>query len=508
MSEERAPSAPPESMRSKARSAVPFVAASGLVGMVASLLGLLLLVRYLPQAEYGVWVLLSGLFTPISLFTSFGFTQSLLRFMPARTEQQERSELLWAVIGRRMASAALAALALVAGFPWLAPYFGVEGHFLAFLAVQPAIVILAGSTLACAGLNVAFRQREVFLASLTQQVLTLLAFAAGIVLRQPLEYFAAAFSVVSAAHLAVALRYCVRYFGAPRFGALLRRPPERSGEASYRRTSWVNEIADNLLSSDLNRYLLAAFSTTAEVATYVLAASLVQRLASFQPMEIFRPLATVSVFERFERSGEIEDLNRTFHFLYGMNHLVTILYIALFLPLGTEALVWVFRAEYAAAYLPALFMFFSIGLFGMPVGLLANALKRPQYLLYARVAVLLNVGLGIPLAARYGASGMAFAVMVSLLVRNVITYVLLRLEFNVRFPWAGFSRFVLAGAVAAAVSWLAARVVPLPVALALGSLAYLLCARGFGVLDPWERGALVSLFPNRMQRAARLLVGT
>jgi peptidoglycan biosynthesis protein MviN/MurJ (putative lipid II flippase) len=223
---------------------------------------------------------------------------------------------------------------------------------------------------------------------------------------------------------------------------------------------------------------------------------------------MFRSLVTVSILERFERGRHIEDLNQGFGFLYAANHLLTVYYVALFLPLGAEALTWVFREEYVSAYLPALFLFLSISLFGMPVGLLANVLERPQALIYSKVAILVNVFLGVPLAIRYGASGMAFAGMISAFVKNAVTYGLLRREFELRFPWSGVARFVLAGATGSAASWLAKGWMPLPAAVAVGSAAYFLGTRAFGVLNSWDRRVLVSMFPDRLQPVARLLVGT
>jgi O-antigen/teichoic acid export membrane protein len=394
VTENGAAPAPRASTKEKAQTAVPFVVASGLLRIIVSLVGLLLLVRYLPQEEYGVWVLLTGLAIPLGLFTSLGFQQSLMRFMPALPDGPPRAERLWAVIGGRLALATCASLALTMSFSWIAPRFGLDGHLASFLAVQPGIVLMCVTVYATAGLNVAFRQREAFIAAFVQQTLFLATVAGGIGTGQGLIYFAGAYSVTSAAHLAVSLAYCVRVYGRPRLGELARRPSEPGEEVRYRRTSYVNEVAGSFLSPDISRYLLAAFSTTLEVAVYAVATSIVLRLRSFQPMEIFRPLATVSVFERFEQTGRVDELNKSFRFLYTANHLVTAFYVALFLPLGAQTLAWVFRDEYVSSYLPALFFFLSLALFGMPVGLLAHALRRPQFLIYSKAAVLVNVFVG------------------------------------------------------------------------------------------------------------------
>lgn len=507
MSENGAARPRSSSTKEKARTALPFVVASGLLRVVMGLVGLLLLVRYLPQAQYGVWVLLTGLAIPLGLFTSLGFQQSLIRFMPSLPDGPPRAERLWAVIGTRLIIALGTSLALVAGFPWIAPRFGLEGQFAPFVAVQPGVLFLSVNSYVTVGLNVAFRQRETFIAALAQQILFLATVTAGIVTEQPLLYFATTYSATASVYLGVSLTYCVRVYGRPRLGGLLRRLGESVDEVRYRRTAYVNEVAGSFLTPDVSRYLLAAFSTTVEVATFAVATSIVTRLRSFQPLEIFRSLATVAIFERFEQTGRLEDLNKAFRFLYTTNHLVTVFYAALFVPLGAQALAWVFREEYVSSFLPTLFFFLSLALFGMPVGLLAHTLRRPQYLIYAKASVLVNVGLGIPLSIRFGASGMAFAAMLSVFAGNAITYGLLRLEFDLRFPWSALARFLVAGTIAAGVSWLVLDVAPLPVAALSGTLVYALAARFLGVLTRWERDLLVSLAPERARRPLRLLMG-
>jgi O-antigen/teichoic acid export membrane protein len=271
MSDEGVSSPAPLSTQRKAQRAVPFVIASGLMSVVMNLAGLFLLVRYLAPEEYGVWVLLTGLSPLVGLFTSFGFEQSLMRYMPVRPEGQPRSELFWAIMLRRLAFVGFASLVLVATFPWFAERFGLAGHFSEFLLVQPAIVLLTSTGYASIGLNIAFRQREAFIAALVQQLSYLAGVAFGIATRQPLVYFVVVNSVSAVALFVVSMGYCIRSFGAPSLRLLLRPLAEDDRERRYRRASYVNAAADNLLSSDVTRYLLAAFSTTSEVATYALA---------------------------------------------------------------------------------------------------------------------------------------------------------------------------------------------------------------------------------------------
>jgi peptidoglycan biosynthesis protein MviN/MurJ (putative lipid II flippase) len=66
-------------------------------------------------------------------------------------------------------------------------------------------------------------------------------------------------------------------------------------------------------------------------------------------------------------------------------------------------------------------------------------------LVYSKVAVFVNIGLGIPFAMMYGALGMAAVAAISELVKSLVVFVLLRMEFGIRYPWKGTFRFLLVG---------------------------------------------------------------
>ena len=182
-------------------------------------------------------------------------------------------------------------------------------------------------------------------------------------------------------------------------------------------------------------------------------------------------------------------------------------FLALFIPVGYEVTVWVFKAEYGPAYLPIVILLVGMGLFAMPIGLVAQALKRPKWLVYSQLAVIVNVGLGIPATLYWGALGMAGATALSQLTKNVIVFLLLRREFPVRYPWLATLRFGLAGTcVAVLIAWLNS-VMPFLLAGALGAIAWLGALRLFRVLDQDERQLLISMVPARLQPATSWLIG-
>ena len=65
------------------RRGLPYAALSGLLQIPFALLSMLLLVRYLPPDEYGVWVVLIGFGGPLMLAISLGYNHAILRFVPS-----------------------------------------------------------------------------------------------------------------------------------------------------------------------------------------------------------------------------------------------------------------------------------------------------------------------------------------------------------------------------------------------------------------------------------------
>jgi O-antigen/teichoic acid export membrane protein len=493
-------------LRAHARRGVPYSAVSGLLQIAFSLVGMLLLVRYLAPDTYGVWVILVGLAAPLLLVFSMGQLHALLRFMPALDDAEDRRELLWRVAIRRVVLIAVGLAVLFVAYPMFAERFGIEGQRTIMAILLPGFVALAANEYLVAALNVAFRQREIFFATASQQIVFVGGVALGIVFERDLGYFAVMFSLAAVIQSGIAFLVCVRHFGGPKLAHLRGPAVEAAGQRRYRLTSYVDDVGTMLLSSPVNRLLLAGLANTGEVAIFAVASNIVDRLLALQPIQVFRPIATVSLFARFEQSGDISDLNRMFRFIFGVDRSVSMLFLVLFAPLGEPILTFVFRPEYAASYAPAVVLIATTALFTMPAGMIAQTLKRPQALVWSKLAILINLGLGIPLTLRYGALGMASAAAISSLVRNAIVYLVLRLEFDLRFPWSTLGRYVAAGVTSMLVIEGLERVLPLLAAGAIGLVVYAISLRIFAVLDVSDRALLVSLLPTRVQGAAHLLL--
>ncbi len=490
------------------RRALPFAALSGAMQIVLSIAGLLLLVRYLPPDLYGVWVILLGFSVPIILFTSLGFRNSLLRFLPATEEKEAQRQFLWSVLFRRALVALGACVVMGLAFPLFSGRLGISGYGMAFAALLPGYLFFDVSQYLTVGLNTAFRQREVFLGTLFFQIVSVSGVVAGIYLGRGLVFFAIAYTISTLAFLAFNVVATSHFFGRPHWSDLLHSHIEVGEETKYRWASFVDDVGNGLLSADINRFILAAFSSSPQVAIYAVASNIVLRLRALVPIWLFRPLVTVVFFKRYEESQSIHELNRMFSFIWALNRIVTTAFLVLFIPLGEETLVWVFREEYATSYLPMVLLLFSLGFLTMPVGLVAQAVRRPQWLVYSKVAILVNLGLGIPFAMKYGALGMAAVAAASEFIKSLVVFVLLRMEFGIQYPWRSTFRFLLAGFLVGGGLWLSKGYLPLLVEGLAGLVVWLLTVRFFGLLSRDEKKLVVTAAPERFQSVLKALVGS
>ena len=144
-----------------------------------------------------------------------------------------------------------------------------------------------------------------------------------------------------------------------------------------------------------------------------------------------------------------------------------------------------FREDYGASYLPAVILLAALAAFSMPIGLVAQTLRRPRLLVYSRAAVLLQVAVAVPLVKSHGAIGMAVAVAIGELLKNLLVFFMLRREFAIRYPWASTLRFFLAGAAVAIFLWWIEGSVNVVVAGAAGLMAWFLSLRIFAVLSAY-----------------------
>ena len=500
-------------MNSKARvkRALPYSLGLSLLNILVSLLGMVLLVRYLSGTEFAVLAILNGLPVMINMYIAAGYNFSITRFVPDIRDKQQVGRIVWQILLHRLLIAAAVCLVLVLVFDLIDVRFGLQGYRTHFTVYQAAVLAQIGFLYLTAALNARFKQKTLLAVSIVHQSLRLAVIYAGVYAGRDLLFFIAAFTLI---HLLTFLFGAVlfgRRHGWPRLPSLLRYRYENREIKSYRRLSYFNQLGTSFLSTDIDRYILAYLSNSIQVAIYALATQILRKALQLMPSRLFNPVIEPAFYARYDESGEAAELNRMFQFIFNINLVVSLLYLSLFIPLGRDLLVLVFKQDYVGrAYWPLLIYLVFMLLYFIPLGLMAKAVKKPQILLVSKISSLFNLAIGIPMAYFWGAPGIALATAVSMALKSLIIYILLHRLVAIRIPWRALLTAFQNGLVTALVlAFLRIGVGLSPVLLLIaGAGLYLLLSYFFNLLDDGQKKLVRSLLPERFQGMAGVLLNS
>jgi O-antigen/teichoic acid export membrane protein len=494
-------------LRSQVRRALPWSFTAAALQIALSLVSMVLLVRYLDPAEYGIWALFGALPVTVNLVTSFGWVEFIIRFVPGLRGAEEVGRAVWPIVFRQTVLAVVISGLLVLGFDLYEARFGLAGYWLHLVVIQAAVVANRGTLYLTTAMNARFMQREVVLRTFPAQALQLALTALGIHWREEFLFFVIVAASVAVANLLAAAWVFARRYPSPGLRALAAGVQEDREQVSYRRISFVNEWGVNFLSTDIARFIVSYFSDNVEVAIYAVATTIVSRLQFFLPIPMLKSVTGATFYTRYEQTGDPAELQRMFRFLYDTNSLVSLGLLVVFLAGGRELLALVFRTTYEGAFAPVVILLGFLILHFMPLGMVVRALKRPESLIYSKIAVVLNVALGVPLVIHYGATGMAVATAVSVAFKNMVLLFFVRRLIAFRMPWRALSRGGLAAAIAVGVGRALDPWLPLLADIALAGLVYVAVIRVLRPLEPDDQALLGHVAPGPIGRLVPWILG-
>ncbi len=489
-----------QQLRQRVQRALPYALGIALLQIALSLVGVVLLVRYLSPAEYGIWMLLQGLIVPVELAASFGFLMVLMRSLPILDDPRAIAGLVWSVTLRRLVITAAVAALLVAAYPLYATRYDLQNHHFEVYLVPVFLVPAVGNVYLAASLQALFEQRSVLVASLAYQFALLGATALGIVQGRPLRYFVIVYAVASAVQFVVLAGLFARRFAGPRGADLLRSLPETDGERRYRRVSWLDEVGVRVLSTDIDRFLIGFFSQSAQVAIYAVAATIATRLEFFLPHRMLHSIIEPTIFRRYQDHGGIAGVAPIFAAIFKVNFLLSFGFLAVFLALGGEILRAVFGEIYDASWAPIVIFLSFLAFNTNPLGMVIHAARRPELLVYSKIVLPLNFVLAWLFVPRYGALGMAAATGTTMVLKNTLLFAVAERELGLAIPWAATLRCAAAAAFTAGAIRLLPEGVPLLARMMLAGLIYLPAALLFRGVERDDVRLAAALLPDSLTR--------
>ena len=182
------------SIKSKARSALPYSVAISVVNILVALFGIVLLVRHLEAKEYGIYALLSALPTLFNMLLALGYDQYLARYIPSMTDQGTVRNTVWNIIFRRSALIVLFSIVMVAGFSGYAHYFELDGYFQHLSTYLIIVVFYTAHDLLKKSLLARFSQKIVLFNNIIHELGRITVIVYGVFINADLLFFIQGFS--------------------------------------------------------------------------------------------------------------------------------------------------------------------------------------------------------------------------------------------------------------------------------------------------------------------------
>ncbi len=408
-----------------------------------------------------------------------------------------------------MAFAIIFSLIIIATFDIYSERFELTEYYPHLVIFQIVVVFRIGNNLLNLSLGVRFLQKQVLLLDVINHILRILAIIYGVAEKKDLQFFILAFTVTEIIRILLSSMVFSKHFGQPRLKKLFHPREESKEEKSYRNISYLNSLGTSFLGTDIDRYVLGYFSTNVQVAIYAIATKILTHLLYLYPSKMFSSVIEPAFYSKYDNSTDESDLNKMFQFLFNANSMIGFMFISIFYPLGDKLLIMVFEQKYIEqVYWPLLIFLVFIVFYAIPLGLVANAIKRPKILLYSKISVVINIALGIPAAYYFGAIGMAAATAFSVALKNAIIYLLSSKYVTIRFPWMPTLRALInalttLGAVYYFDEYINFHVM---VSLVIGVIIYIALLKINPVLTPDQRNFLLTIVPNKFGALVKVLI--
>lgn len=496
-------------IKSKAKKAIPYSVGISLVNVLVALFGMVLLVRYLNAYEYGVYAILNALPIMVNRFFALGYDQYLTRYVPGMQNAQKISYTVWYIISRRMLLICLISLLMVLSFGWYAGQFGLQGYYKHFFLYQGIIILFTANDLLRKALLARFSQKIILLNSIICESLRVGVIVYGVQQQLELLFFIKGFLLVEGLGFLMIAFHFNRRYRLQHWILLFKAKKENSEEKNYRWGTYIDKLGASFLSTDIDRYILAYFSTNVQVAIYAIATKILTKILNFYPNRMFQHVIQPALYSKYDSKQLHSDLNKMFRFVYSANNLVGFFFLAVFVPFGADLLLLVFHQEYIVdAYWPLTFFLIFLIFNNVPLNFIAQAIKKPKILIISKLAFIFNLAVGIPAAYYYGALGMAIATASSGALRNAIIFLLINKHVKLHLPWKATLKSIINCLIAIILMLLIQDMMSgmILLKLCLGIIIYGALIKINSVFDEHESELFISFVPRKLKKVASVFV--
>lgn len=427
---------------------------------LGGVVALVLLVRVLPEQEFGVYNLLYSLIGLMGVVASFGLANTLQRYMPEYLNKGEyvlASHLYRASALVRLLSNVAVLGVLMAFWDALAPHLKITEYKDYFLVFTLIVLLDMQSRLVVVCL------RAYFLHKYSQgfEALFMVLKGAGyvyLVIVRQMDLW----SVI----LVDMASYCV-YFGLLQW-IYRKRIPQQGGRhqamsrdekkrvIKYAAFYNFNDAGSGVLDSRFDYFFIAAILDPVAVAAYAFCYRVSQIISRFMPVSYFLEVIRPALFASATRDGvDLDQMTRFFQVTLKVNYLFNLPVVFFIILVGEDLINVIFAGKYAeyALLLAGLYAFNTLNTFQIPVGLIAQLREKAAVIFFSKIFALYNILAALVLIHYWGIWGAVVATGSAIFLKNLFIWYFVRDEARFHGMSGYFARMLLYWALVYIVSY-------------------------------------------------------
>jgi len=430
------------------------------ISQVISFFVSIYVIRQIPVAVYGDYLLLGSILSYCSLFASLGLTGVFQRYIPDFTSEKQDAGISFLVFTGLAARLVIGVLLVILVFVFSGP-IGTWLNFpnLGFYFNIYAFVIV---------LNLLVTLLDVALTSLLRQLVTNTSLLVYNLLRG-IGFFLVIQQGLGLRELLVVelvsnlLRLLILSFGLHNYLPKWQHITSQSRTlfdiprlAKYGLWAYFNDVSYMFFNTDTDNFIISNQLGSSYVGIYGFANRIAAMITEWSPISVGANVITPLFFERYARSKDPLELDRLFGLINKLVYLFFIPVLMIVALLNIQLITLVFGNKYLeASWLLIGVLFYQVvNAYQFPLGLVVFALEKNQYNFYSRIFSLYNLAADLILVNIWGVAGILIATASAITLKNLFIYWKISRLIKLNWDWKGYTKIFINAFASALVCWI------------------------------------------------------
>jgi O-antigen/teichoic acid export membrane protein len=497
--------------RGRAKRSLIDTVAFRLISQLATILSYVILVRGMPERQFGIYSLMYSFIPVIGTLLSLGLEQVMQRYQPEYLRSGNKVAAAWlmrVVASSRLAANILIVVIVLLCWNYIAPLFKLTPYRTVFAIFSVLILLHFQARVLQLALGSHMMHRFSVGSMSLLALIKLVAYGVLYALHA-LNLEAAIYADMLAygcAYLSMRLIYNKRCLTPDARGSFTPEPAERKRLLRYGLFNNFNDAGVFLLYSTMDNFFIAAYLDTFSVGIYSFYSRLRQMVLNALPAKLFENIIQPLFFSIPPEQAD-RNVPRFFSFLLNMNLLLQWPALAFATAYHSEIVQVVFRGKFIdeSWLLPVLMAFGTLNALADPVTLVAQYEEKAHIMLLSKVFAGYNILAMVLLVPYLGIYGAALAGGTAQALKNGFVWWYVRK----RAVWTNARAALLSSiglwGAAVAVCYGLKKLLPLPplVQLSMGAVVFMITGLLYirsPTLSASDRDILKSVLPGKATR--------